>query len=70
MTADMAFSIFIVLYEIMCCCVPQQQHEGDMPPYFKFITIMAFQVFIEMKVDVAVIEVGVGGQYDCTNVIK
>ena len=31
---------------------------------------MAFHVFLEEKVDIAVIEVGIGGAYDCTNVIE
>ena len=30
------------------------------PSYFKFLTVMAFHVFLEEKVDVAVIEVGIG----------
>ncbi|GAB6021975.1 hypothetical protein CHUAL_006135 [Chamberlinius hualienensis] len=42
----------------------------NMPPYFKFLTIMAFYVFLKEKVDVAIIEVGIGGQYDCTNVLR
>lgn len=41
-----------------------------MPAYFKFLTVMAFYVFIKEKVDVAIIEVGIGGLYDCTNVIR
>lgn len=41
-----------------------------MPPYFKFLTVMAFHVFLEENVDVVIMEVGVGGEYDCTNVIK
>lgn len=41
-----------------------------MPPYFKFLTLMAFHVFHEEKVDVAIIEVGIGGRYDCTNIIR
>ncbi|XP_076343346.1 folylpolyglutamate synthase, mitochondrial-like isoform X2 [Tachypleus tridentatus] len=44
--------------------------EEEMPTYFKFLTVMAFYVFLHEKVDVAVIEVGVGGLYDCTNVIR
>lgn len=47
-----------------------QDDEEDMPAYFKFLTIMAFYVFMKEKVDVAIIEVGIGGLYDCTNVIK
>lgn len=31
---------------------------------------MAFYVFVKEKVDVAIIEVGIGGLYDCTNVVK
>lgn len=41
----------------------------DMPAYFKFLTVMAFNVFLQENVDVAVIEVGVGGEYDCTNIL-
>lgn len=41
-----------------------------MPAYFKFLTVMAFHVFLREKVDVAVIEVGIGGEYDCTNCIR
>lgn len=31
---------------------------------------MAFHVFLKENVDVAIIEVGIGGLYDCTNVIR
>lgn len=41
-----------------------------MPHYFKFLVIMALKVFISEKVDVAVIEVGIGGELDCTNVFE
>ncbi|XP_076019803.1 folylpolyglutamate synthase, mitochondrial-like isoform X2 [Genypterus blacodes] len=45
-------------------------HEGTMPPYFRFLTILAFHVFLQEKVDLAIIEVGIGGAYDCTNIIR
>ncbi|XP_022104844.1 folylpolyglutamate synthase, mitochondrial-like isoform X2 [Acanthaster planci] len=45
-------------------------HSGEMPAYFRFLTILAFHVFLKEKVDVAVVEVGIGGSYDCTNVIR
>ncbi|TKR73054.1 hypothetical protein L596_020410 [Steinernema carpocapsae] len=44
--------------------------EDDMPAYFRFLTSMAYHVFLKEKVDVAIVEVGIGGEYDCTNVIK
>ncbi|XP_072518501.1 folylpolyglutamate synthase, mitochondrial [Salminus brasiliensis] len=45
-------------------------HGGSMPAYFRFLTILAFHAFLQEKVDVAVIEVGIGGAYDCTNIIR
>ncbi|NXU36808.1 FOLC protein, partial [Drymodes brunneopygia] len=43
---------------------------ASMPAYFRFLTIMAFHVFLQEKVDLAVVEVGIGGTYDCTNIIR
>jgi len=37
--------------------------------FFELATCMAFKYFSEMKVDVAVIEVGLGGRLDSTNII-
>jgi dihydrofolate synthase/folylpolyglutamate synthase len=37
--------------------------------FFELSTALAFQYFAEEKVDVAVIEVGLGGRLDCTNII-
>ncbi|KAM9325453.1 folylpolyglutamate synthase, mitochondrial [Gastrophryne carolinensis] len=42
----------------------------SMPAYFRFLTIMAFHVFLQEKVYLAVLEVGIGGAYDCTNIIR
>ena len=33
-----------------------------MPTYFRFLTLMAFHVFLSERVDVAVVEVGIGGE--------
>ncbi|GAB2267169.1 hypothetical protein Dimus_002153 [Dionaea muscipula] len=41
-----------------------------MPPLFQFLTVMAFKIFVCEKVDVAIVEVGLGGRNDSTNVIK
>ncbi len=40
------------------------------PSFFEFTTIMAFEYFYQEKVDFAVIEVGLGGRLDSTNIIK
>lgn len=39
------------------------------PTFFELTTIMAFSWFASRNVDVAVIEVGLGGRLDCTNII-
>jgi dihydrofolate synthase/folylpolyglutamate synthase len=39
------------------------------PSFFELTTAMAFKYFSEMEVDIAVIEVGLGGRLDCTNII-
>ena len=39
------------------------------PSFFEVTTAMAFQYFKEKEVDIAVIEVGLGGRLDCTNII-
>jgi dihydrofolate synthase/folylpolyglutamate synthase len=39
------------------------------PSFFEFTTIMAFEYFYRKQVDVAIIEVGLGGRLDSTNII-
>lgn len=40
------------------------------PSFFEFMTAMAFLQFARKKVDVAVVEVGLGGRLDATNVVQ
>lgn len=40
------------------------------PSFFELTTALAFNYFAKAKVDVAVIEVGMGGRLDCTNIIQ
>jgi dihydrofolate synthase/folylpolyglutamate synthase len=39
------------------------------PTFFEYTTAMAFQHFADSEVDVAVLEVGLGGRFDATNVV-
>ncbi|KAK9063400.1 hypothetical protein SSX86_017270 [Deinandra increscens subsp. villosa] len=41
-----------------------------MPTLFHFLALLAFKVFAAEQVDVAIIEVGLGGKIDATNVIQ
>lgn len=40
------------------------------PSFFELTTALAFKYFEEEQVDVAVVEVGLGGRLDCTNIIR
>lgn len=40
------------------------------PSFFELTTAMAFHYFAREQVDVAIIEVGLGGRMDCTNIIR
>jgi dihydrofolate synthase/folylpolyglutamate synthase len=42
---------------------------ADKPTQFEFMTALAFLYFLRQKIDIAVIEVGLGGRFDATNVI-
>lgn len=50
--------------------------EASLPPdmgrctWFEVITAAALLIFAEMAVDVAVLEVGLGGRLDCTNIVS
>ncbi len=46
-----------------------ERHPGPAPTYFDALTIIAFRRFLERRVDLAVIETGLGGRLDSTNVI-
>jgi dihydrofolate synthase/folylpolyglutamate synthase len=46
----------------------EQQFFGDRPSYFELLTATAFAWFSEEAVDAAVLEVGLLGRYDATNV--
>ena len=45
---------------------------GDGPPLSKFevVTAMAFAAFADAPIDIAVVEVGLGGRWDATNVVN
>ncbi len=40
------------------------------PSFFELTTALAFLYFAEQEIDVAVVEVGLGGRLDCTNIIQ
>lgn len=50
--------------------VEELEGEGISPTYFEILTALCFEYFRREAVDIAVIEVGLGGLFDATNVIE
>ncbi|MEM7673949.1 MAG: folylpolyglutamate synthase/dihydrofolate synthase family protein [Verrucomicrobiota bacterium] len=48
----------------------EAEETGLFPSFFEFMTAMAFIYFQEKAVDVGIIEVGLGGRLDATNVVN
>lgn len=46
-----------------------ERQRGDHLTYFETVTAMAFERFFDLPVHAAVVEVGLGGEFDATNVI-
>jgi dihydrofolate synthase/folylpolyglutamate synthase len=47
----------------------EKMAKKDAPTFFEIFTSMAFMYFVDKKIDIAVIETGLGGRLDSTNVI-
>lgn len=49
--------------------IVHRQLDGKFPSFFEFMTLIMFQYFAQVKLDVALIETGIGGRLDTTNVL-
>lgn len=50
-------------------CLNMTSSGEEMPTLFEYLTAMAFLYFKQSKVDIVVLETGIGGKYDATNII-
>ncbi|KAK6347254.1 Folylpolyglutamate synthetase [Orbilia brochopaga] len=60
---------FFELYDRLEASKAEALTDGMKPMYFRFLTMLAFHVYLREGVDTVVLEVGVGGEYDSTNVV-
>jgi len=49
---------------------PEKNIDIDEPSFFEIITVIAFIYFAQKDIDIGILEVGLGGRLDATNVIK
>jgi dihydrofolate synthase/folylpolyglutamate synthase len=64
---------FALLHDVVDRTAERLVGEGELPwhpSFFEMLTAMAFEYFARRKVDIAVLEVGMGGRLDATNVIE
>ena len=66
---DITEADFAAAMRKVAAAAGQIRKKWDRPTFFEVITALAFVHFAEQAIDVAVIEVGLGGRLDSTNVI-
>ena len=60
----------IALTRLICMIEPHlEKMADDKPTFFEIFTALAFRHFADEKVDIAVVECGLGGRLDSTNVL-
>jgi len=63
---------FALFHDLVDCTAERLVEEGDLPwhpSFFEMLTAIAFEYFAQNKLDIAVLEVGMGGRLDATNVV-
>lgn len=48
---------------------PSDAQPGSKPIYARYLNLLAFHIFHRERVDAAIVETGVGGAYDATNIV-
>jgi dihydrofolate synthase/folylpolyglutamate synthase len=64
---------FALLHDVVDRTADRLVEEGELPwhpSFFEMLTAIAFEYFAQSKVEIAVLEVGMGGRLDATNVIE
>ena len=56
--------------QIAAVAVIMEKYTSGLPTYFDILTAIAFRYFADQAVDVAIIEAGIGGRLDSTNVVQ
>jgi dihydrofolate synthase/folylpolyglutamate synthase len=64
---------FALLHDLADRTAERLVEEGELPwhpSFFEMLTAIAFEYFAQNKLDIAVLEVGMGGRLDATNVVE
>jgi dihydrofolate synthase/folylpolyglutamate synthase len=72
-TQEISDEQFALLHDMVDRTAERLVEEGELPwhpSFFEMLTAIAFEHFASSKVDIAVLEVGMGGRLDATNVVE
>jgi dihydrofolate synthase/folylpolyglutamate synthase len=64
---------FALLHDVVDRTAERLVEEGELPwhpSFFEMLTAIAFEHFAQKKIEIAVLEVGMGGRLDATNVVE
>src|SRR5208282_6599818 len=64
---------FALLHDVVDRTAERLVEEGELPwhpSFFEMLTAIAFEYFARERLDMAVLEVGMGGRLDATNVVE
>jgi folylpolyglutamate synthase len=66
---DLFAKYFFEVWDKLKAAAGQSEVPAVKPVYFRYLTLMSYHAFIQEGVNAAVYEVGVGGEYDSTNIV-
>ena len=72
-SAEISDDKFALLHDLVERTAERLIEDGELPwhpSFFEMLTAMALEYFATSKVDIAVLEVGMGGRLDATNVVE
>ena len=71
--AEISDNDFALLHDVVERTAERLVEDGELPwhpSFFEMLTAIAFEYFANSKIDLAVLEVGMGGRLDATNVVE
>ncbi|ATZ45678.1 hypothetical protein BCIN_01g04170 [Botrytis cinerea B05.10] len=68
-SAPMFAKYFFEVWDRLEAAATSSSEPFEKPVYFRYLNLMSYHVFLQEGVDAAIYEVGVGGEYDSTNIV-
>ncbi|PVH86710.1 FolC bifunctional protein [Cadophora sp. DSE1049] len=69
LSADVFAKYFFEVWDRLEAAAAESDVPFEKPVYFRYLNLMSYHVFLQEKVDAAIYEVGLGGEYDSTNIV-